>query len=48
LFVFLQRPAHDEFQLVAQSYRYSDAFTNKLFFGMVDFDEGAEVFQQVS
>jgi len=41
------KPAHDEFQLVAQSYRYSDAFTNKLFFGMVDFDEGAEVFQQL-
>ncbi|CAF1438515.1 unnamed protein product [Adineta ricciae] len=37
--------AHDEFQVVAQSYRYSKAFSNKLFFAMVDFDEGAEVFQ---
>ena len=42
------RHAHDEFQVVAQSYRYSKAFSNKLFFAMVDFDEGAEVFQYVS
>jgi len=39
------KQAHDEFQIVAQSYRYSSAFSNKIFFGMVDFDEGSEVFQ---
>ncbi|UJR33611.1 hypothetical protein I4U23_021047 [Adineta vaga] len=39
--------AHDEFQVVAQSYRFSNAFSNKLFFAMVDFDEGAEVFQHL-
>jgi hypothetical protein len=41
------RQAHDEYQIVAQSYRYSGAFSNKVFFGMVDFDDGAEVFQYV-
>ncbi|CAF3334206.1 unnamed protein product [Rotaria socialis] len=39
------KQAHDEFQIVAQSYRYSSAFTNKVFFGLVDFDDGSEVFQ---
>ncbi|CAF3728204.1 unnamed protein product [Adineta steineri] len=39
------KQAHDEFQVVAESYRHSNAFSNRLFFGMVDFDEGAEVFQ---
>ena len=46
-FVSLHRQAHDEFQIVAQSYRYSSAFSNKVFFAMVDFDEGSEVFQYV-
>ncbi|KOB69444.1 Uncharacterized protein OBRU01_14501 [Operophtera brumata] len=36
---------YDEFQIVTNSYRFSNAFTNKLFFGMVDFDEGSEIFQ---
>ncbi|KAL0268147.1 UNVERIFIED_CONTAM: hypothetical protein PYX00_010201 [Menopon gallinae] len=36
--------ANDEFQIVANSFRYSQAFTNKLFFGVVDFDEGSDVF----
>ena len=43
----ISRQAHDEFQIVAQSYRYSSAFTNRLFFGMVDFDDGQDVFQYV-
>lgn len=41
------RHASDEYEVVAQSYRYSSAFSNKLFFAMVDFDEGAEIFQYV-
>ncbi|CAF1212756.1 unnamed protein product, partial [Didymodactylos carnosus] len=41
------KQAHDEFQIVAQSWRYSSAFSNKIFFAMVDFDEGSEVFQYV-
>jgi hypothetical protein len=45
--ILLLRQAHDEYQIVAQSYRYSSAFSNKVFFGMVDFDDGAEVFQYV-
>jgi len=39
------RQAHDEFQIVANSYRYSQTYSNKLFFGMVDFDEASDVFQ---
>jgi len=39
------KQASDEYQLVANSYRYSPSFSNKLFFAMVDFDEGPDVFQ---
>ena len=39
------KQASDEYQLVANSYRYSQFFSNKLFFAMVDFDEGTDVFQ---
>ncbi|KAG7171785.1 Magnesium transporter protein 1-like [Homarus americanus] len=39
--------AHDEFQLVANSWRYSQGYSNKLFFALVDFDEGPDVFQQL-
>ena len=38
------RHAHDEFGIVANSWRYSQIWSNKLFFGMVDFDDGREVF----
>ena len=31
--------------MVANSYRYSQHFSNKMFFAMVDFDEGPDVFQ---
>ncbi|ALC38903.1 CG7830 [Drosophila busckii] len=41
------RHAHDEFQIVANSYRFSPSFSNKLFFAMVDFDEGSDVFQML-
>ena len=34
--------------MLANSWRYSSAFSNKLFFTVVDYDEGADVFQQVS
>lgn len=33
---------------MANSFRYSQAYSNKLFFALVDFDEGSEVFQMVS
>ncbi|KAF4525655.1 hypothetical protein B566_EDAN001255 [Ephemera danica] len=39
------RHAHDEFLIVANSFRYSQHYSNKLFFAMVDFDEGPDVFQ---
>lgn len=41
------RLAYDEFTIVANSYRYSPIFSNKLFFAMVDFDEGSDVFQML-
>jgi len=42
------RHAHDEFQIVANSFRLSQTYSNKLFFAVVDFDEGPDVFQMVS
>ncbi|CAL1263705.1 unnamed protein product [Larinioides sclopetarius] len=41
------RHAYDEYQLVANSWRYSPVNTNKLFFGMVDFDEGPDIFSSL-
>ncbi|XP_007955450.1 magnesium transporter protein 1 [Orycteropus afer afer] len=41
------KQADEEFQILANSWRYSSAFTNKIFFAMVDFDEGSDVFQMV-
>ncbi|XP_052795345.1 tumor suppressor candidate 3-like [Mya arenaria] len=41
------KQAHDEFTILANSWRYSQQFSNKLFFTMVDFDEGSEVFQMM-
>lgn len=40
--------ASDEFTIVANSFRYSQSYSNKLFFAVVDFDEGSDVFQLVS
>lgn len=42
------RPANDEYQIVAQSWRYSAQFNNKLFFAMVDFDEASDVFKMLN
>uniref|UniRef100_A0A8C7GRH8 Tumor suppressor candidate 3 n=1 Tax=Oncorhynchus kisutch TaxID=8019 RepID=A0A8C7GRH8_ONCKI len=42
------RQANEEYQVLANSWRYSSAFCNKLFFTVVDYDEGADVFQQVT
>ncbi|XP_077297336.1 oligosaccharide transferase gamma subunit [Arctopsyche grandis] len=39
------RHVHDEFTIVANSFRYSQAYSNQLFFAMVDFDEGSDIFQ---
>lgn len=48
LFLSLNRQANEEYQVLANSWRYSSAFSNKLFFTIVDYDEGADVFQQVN
>lgn len=42
------KPANDEYQIVAQSWRYSAQFNNKLFFAMVDFDEASDVFRMLN
>lgn len=39
------RHAHDEYTILANSFRYSQASSNNIFFAMVDFDEGSDVFQ---
>lgn len=41
------RHAHDEYTIVANSYRYSQSYSNNLFFAMIDFDEGSDVFQML-
>ena len=43
----MKRPAHDEYQIVAQSWRLYGQFTNKLFFAMVDFDDAPDVFKML-
>lgn len=42
------RQASDEFTIVANSWRYSPSFSNKLYFGIIDYDEGSDIFQQLS
>lgn len=39
---------YEEFMTVAQSYRVVTSSNNKLFFGIVDFDDGSDIFQMVS
>ncbi|KAG5312649.1 MAGT1 protein, partial [Acromyrmex insinuator] len=39
------RHANDEFTIVANSFRYSALYSNKLFFASIDFDEGSDVFR---
>ncbi|XP_013141564.1 PREDICTED: tumor suppressor candidate 3 [Papilio polytes] len=38
---------YDEYLIVASSFRMSQMNNNKLFFGMVDFDEGSDIFQML-
>ena len=42
------KQASEEFQLLANSYRYSPFYSSKMFFAMVDFDEGTEAFQSMN
>ncbi|XP_021342211.1 tumor suppressor candidate 3-like [Mizuhopecten yessoensis] len=41
------RQANDEFTILANSWRYSQQYSNRLFFTMVDYDEGADVFSSL-
>lgn len=38
---------YEEFMVVADSYRLSPHYSSKMFFGVVDFDEGSEIFQML-
>lgn len=42
------RQAHDEYVIVANSWRYSNAQSNRIFFAMVDYDEGSDVFNSLN
>ncbi len=44
----INSPANEEYQIVAQSWRYSSQFSNKLFFAMVDFDDAPDVFKMLN
>ena len=39
--------ASNEFTILANSFRFSSSYTNALFFAVMDFDDGPEVFQSV-
>lgn len=41
------RQASDEYEIVANSWRSSGEYSSRLFFTMVDFDEGSDVFQSM-
>lgn len=41
------RQANDEYTILANSWRYSQQYSNKLFFAMVDYDEGSDVFSSL-
>lgn len=38
------RAAHEEYQIVANSFKFQEPNNNQLFFAMVDYDEGSDVF----
>ncbi|CAG2239849.1 OST3 [Mytilus edulis] len=40
------KQANEEYVILANSWRYSQQYSNKLFFAMVDYDDGADVFSQ--
>jgi len=42
------KPANEEYQMLAQSWRYSAQFSNKLFFTMVDYDDAPDVFKMLN
>ncbi|KAL4659669.1 magnesium transporter protein 1 isoform X2 [Arapaima gigas] len=42
------KQADEEYQILANSWRYSSAFTSKIFFASVDFDEGSDVFHTLN
>lgn len=41
------KQANEEFQILANSWRYSQQYSNQLYFAMVDYDEGPDSFQSL-
>ncbi|XP_076468514.1 dolichyl-diphosphooligosaccharide--protein glycosyltransferase subunit MAGT1-like [Babylonia areolata] len=41
------KKASNEYQILANSWRYSQQYSNDLFFAMVDYDDGPDVFQSM-
>ncbi|XP_039265417.1 dolichyl-diphosphooligosaccharide--protein glycosyltransferase subunit TUSC3-like [Styela clava] len=41
------KDASEEYNIVANSYRFSPSYSNKLFFSVVDFDDGSDIFQMM-
>jgi len=39
--------ANDEYNILANSYRHSSSYSNKLFFALLDYDDGQEAFQSL-
>jgi len=39
--------ANDEYTILANSYRFSSSFSNELFFGVLDYDDGQEAFHSL-
>lgn len=46
--VLVVREANSEYEIVANSWKYGTTYSNNLFFAIVDYDEGPEVFNSVS
>lgn len=39
--------AGEEYKILANSYRFSQSYSSKMFFGLVDYDDGGDIFQMM-
>lgn len=46
--ILLFSQAYDEYEIVANSYRYSYLYSKQIYFTLADFDEASDVFNAVS
>jgi len=47
IILLLFRKAYEEYEIVAQSYRFYNMHSKQLYFALVDYDEGSDVFNMV-